>query len=299
MPGVYFPISLVRWLFHFYSCEKGGDLVVPDEGNVTFSCSPPQLVSCTFLSSSSSFLSLPSAAAAGAGGFSVRFQFRTWNADGLLLSLQLNPEPQRLELRISNSRLSLTLQNSGRQKSEVSVGHRVNDGLWHAVSLDSRDLQIALTLDAESPSTVELWQQLESRGNVYFGGCPDKDCQRQTPTFQGCLRLVFINGKPVNLSSVQQGLLGNFNELKFDTCNIRDSPSSCGPREQDGQTCDRTEAPRMAPEHRNKTNMLAAAFYFVLGPWSLAGSGYADGQVMSCHGDLARLKERRHSNVPL
>lgn len=93
---------------------------------------------------------------------------------------------------------------------------------------------------------MELWQQLESRGNVYFGGtvvclfafappgasevkvsfstsgCPDKDCQRQTPTFQGCLRLVFINGQPVNLSSVQQGLLGNFNELKFDTCNIRD-----------------------------------------------------------------------------
>ncbi|XP_056890144.1 contactin-associated protein-like 5 [Takifugu flavidus] len=207
-------------------------------GNVTFSCSPPQLVSCTFLSSSSSFLSLPSAAAAGAGGFSVRFQFRTWNADGLLLSLQLNPEPQRLELRISNSRLSLTLQNSGRQKSEVSVGHRVNDGLWHAVSLDSRDLQIALTLDAESPSTVELWQQLESRGNVYFGGCPDKDCQRQTPTFQGCLRLVFINGKPVNLSSVQQGLLGNFNELKFDTCNIRDRclPNLC----EHGGRCSQT-----------------------------------------------------------
>eukprot|EP00066_Takifugu_rubripes_P021577 XP_011610843.1 PREDICTED: contactin-associated protein-like 5 [Takifugu rubripes] len=207
-------------------------------GNVTFSCSPPQLVSCTFLSSSSSFLSLPSAAAAGAGGFSVRFQFRTWNADGLLLSLQLNPEPQRLELRISNSRLSLTLQNSGRQKSEVSVGHRVNDGLWHAVSLDSRDLQIALTLDAESPSTVELWQQLESRGNVYFGGCPDKDCQRQTPTFQGCLRLVFINGQPVKLSSVQQGLLGNFNELKFDTCNIRDRclPNLC----EHGGRCSQT-----------------------------------------------------------
>lgn len=90
------------------------------QGNVTFSCSQPQLVSCTFLSSSSSFLSLPAAAATG--GFAVRFQFRTWNPDGLLLSLQLNPEPQRLELRISNSRLFLTLQNSGRQKSEVSVG---------------------------------------------------------------------------------------------------------------------------------------------------------------------------------
>lgn len=161
MPGVYFPISLARWLFLLYPSEKGADLdevcetneptpntKASDErgnesfstrssppglsltlasvsflqGNVTFSCSPPQLVSCTFLSSSSSFLSLPSAAAAGTRGFSIGFQFRTWNADGVLLSLQLNPEPQRLELRISNSRLSLTLQNSGRQKSEVSVG---------------------------------------------------------------------------------------------------------------------------------------------------------------------------------
>lgn len=128
------------------------------------------------------------------------------------------------------------------------AGQRVNDGLWHSVSLDSRDLHIALGLDAEPPSTVELWQQLEPRGNIYFGGtvvflcffkirlycawevrvcfsvsgCPNKDCWRQTPTFQGCMRLVFINGQPVNLSYVQQGLLGNYNELKFDTCNIRD-----------------------------------------------------------------------------
>lgn len=97
------------------------------QGNVTFACSQPQLVSCTFLSSSSSFLSLPAAAAA-AGGFAVRFQFRTWNPDGLLLSLQLTPEPQRLELRISNSRLLLTLQNLGPQKSEVSVGESLRLG---------------------------------------------------------------------------------------------------------------------------------------------------------------------------
>lgn len=98
------------------------------QGNVTFACSQPQLVSCTFLSSSSSFLSLPAAAAAAAGGFAVRFQFRTWNPDGLLLSLQLTPEPQRLELRIRNSRLLLTLQNSGPQKSEVSVGESLRLG---------------------------------------------------------------------------------------------------------------------------------------------------------------------------
>uniref|UniRef100_A0A4W6G0J8 Contactin associated protein-like 5a n=1 Tax=Lates calcarifer TaxID=8187 RepID=A0A4W6G0J8_LATCA len=196
-------------------------------GNVTFSCSQPQLVACTFLSSSSSFLSLPSATPA-TGGFSVRFQFRTWNPDGLLLSVQLNPEPQKLELQISNTQLHLTLHSSGRQ----------NDGLWHSVSLDTRNLQMALTVDGEPSTTTELWEQVESKGNFYFGGCPTMDCQVLTPTFQGCMRLIFINSQPMNLSHVQQGVLGNYNELQFDTCNIRDRclPNLC----EHGGRCSQT-----------------------------------------------------------
>lgn len=91
------------------------------QGNVTFSCSQPQLVACTFVSASSSFLTLPSHAPA-AGDFSVRFQFRTWNPDGLLLSVQLDPSPQKLELQISNSWLLLTLHGAGGQRTEVSAG---------------------------------------------------------------------------------------------------------------------------------------------------------------------------------
>ncbi|XP_039674553.1 contactin-associated protein-like 5 [Perca fluviatilis] len=206
-------------------------------GNVTFSCSQPQLVSCTFLSSSSSFLTLPSAASA-TGGFSVRFQFRTWNPDGLLLAVQLNPEPHRLELQISNSRLQLTLDSSGRPKAEVSAGPRVNDGLWHSVSLNMRNLQITLAVDSEPSSSIELWEQLEPRGNLYFGGCPAVDCQYLTPAFQGCLRLIFINSQPMSLNQVQQGLLGNYNELQFDTCNIRDRclPNLC----EHGGRCSQT-----------------------------------------------------------
>ncbi|XP_042350366.1 contactin-associated protein-like 5 [Plectropomus leopardus] len=207
---------------------KRRKLQIHSVGNVTFSCSQPQLVACTFLSSSSSFLSLPSAVSA-TGGFSVRFQFRTWNPDGLLLSVQLSPEPRRLELQIRNSRLQLTLHGSGRPKSEVSVGHRVNDGLWHSVSLNTRNLQITLTVDSEPSSTIELWEQPEPKGNFYFGGCPAVDCQYLSPAFQGCLRLIFINSQPMNLNLIQQGLLGNYNELQFDTCNIRDRclPNLC------------------------------------------------------------------------
>ncbi|KAA8593045.1 hypothetical protein FQN60_018500, partial [Etheostoma spectabile] len=206
-------------------------------GNVTFSCSQPQLVSCTFLSSSSSFLSLPSAASA-TGGFSVRFQFRTWNPDGLLLSVYLNPEPRRLELQISNSRLQLILHSSRRPKAEVSVGPRVNDGLWHSVSLNTRNLQITLAVDSEPSSSIELWEELEPRGNLYFGGCPTVDCQYLTPAFQGCVRLIVINSQPMSLNQVQQGLLGNYNDLQFDTCNIRDRclPNLC----EHGGRCSQT-----------------------------------------------------------
>uniref|UniRef100_A0A8C7KLS5 Contactin-associated protein-like 5 n=1 Tax=Oncorhynchus kisutch TaxID=8019 RepID=A0A8C7KLS5_ONCKI len=195
-------------------------------GNVTFSCSEPQLVSTTFLSSSSSFLSLPATQSASEG-FAVRFQFRTWNPDGLLLSTQLALEPQRLELQISNSRL-LT------QKTHpaVSTGHRVNDGLWHSVSLSSQGLQVTTTLDNEPSSTIELGDHMEAGNSLYFGGCPSLNilgCKNPTLAFQGCMRLISINSQPMDLNRVQQGRLGNYRELQFDTCGIHDRclPNFC------------------------------------------------------------------------
>uniref|UniRef100_A0A673WSM3 Contactin-associated protein-like 5 n=1 Tax=Salmo trutta TaxID=8032 RepID=A0A673WSM3_SALTR len=202
-------------------------------GNVTFSCSEPQLVSTTFLSSSSSFLSLPATPSAS-GGFAVRFQFRTWNPDGLLLSTQLALEPQRLELQISNSRLRLTHHMSAQQKEEVSTGHRVNDGLWHSASLSSRGLQVTMTLDNEPSSTMELGDHMEAGDSLYFGGCPsssssDSYCENPTLAFQGCMRLFSINSQPMDLNLVHQGRLGDYKELQFDTCGIHDRclPNFC------------------------------------------------------------------------
>uniref|UniRef100_A0A3B4XHD2 Contactin-associated protein-like 5 n=1 Tax=Seriola lalandi dorsalis TaxID=1841481 RepID=A0A3B4XHD2_SERLL len=208
-------------------------------GNVTFSCSWPHLPACTFLSSSSSFLLLPAAAPSGLmAGFSVCFQFRTWNSEGLLLSVQLSRESWRLDLQISSSQLLLTLHSSGQQRSEASAGYRVNDGLWHSVNLDTRGLQITLILDSEPATTIEKWEQLEAIGNFYFGGCPPAGCPNLTLAFQGCIRLISINGQQVNLNHVQQRLLGNYNGLQFDTCNIRDRclPNLCEHGGQCGQS---------------------------------------------------------------
>ena len=51
-------------------------------------------------------------------------------------------------------------------------GHSVNDGLWHSVTIDTRDQQISLTLDDEAASAIEPWQQLEAQGDFYLGGQP-------------------------------------------------------------------------------------------------------------------------------
>uniref|UniRef100_A0A8C7F8A5 Contactin associated protein family member 5 n=1 Tax=Oncorhynchus kisutch TaxID=8019 RepID=A0A8C7F8A5_ONCKI len=202
-------------------------------GNVTFSCSEPQLVSTTFLSSSSSFLSLPATLSAS-GGFAVRFQFRTWNPDGLLLSTRLALEPQRLELQISNSRLRLTHHMSAQQKEEVSTGEGQDDGLWHSASLSSRGLQVTMTLDNEPSSTMELGDHMEAGDSLYFGGCPsssssDSYCENPTLAFQGCMRLFSINSQPMDLNLVHQGRLGDYKELQFDTCGIHDRclPNFC------------------------------------------------------------------------
>uniref|UniRef100_A0A4W4H9P2 Contactin associated protein-like 5a n=1 Tax=Electrophorus electricus TaxID=8005 RepID=A0A4W4H9P2_ELEEL len=217
-------------------------------GNVTFSCSEPQLVAATFLSSSSSFLSLP-APLPTLEGLSVRLQFRTWNPDGLLLSSQL----------ISSGRLRLTHQTSSLKTSEVSTGklviiktksQRVNDGLWHMVSLSSRGLQIALTLDNEPASTIQLEHYLEPRDNYYFGGpllytllgCPvahnDSSCMNPTMAFQGCVRLILINNQPMDLMLIQQGIMGRWNQLQFDMCGIQDRclPNFC----ENGGRCSQT-----------------------------------------------------------
>ncbi|XP_041663114.1 contactin-associated protein-like 5 [Cheilinus undulatus] len=195
-------------------------------GNVTFSCSRPSLLAITFLSSSSSYLSLPSPSAS-LGGFSVHLQFRTWNTDGLLMSSRLSGDNQRLSLRIRDNRLILNIDE--KTALEISTGQQISDGLWHSVSLDTRDLQVSLTLDSEPASTMQRWELLEVQGGFYFGGCPPAGCPGQMPSFQGCMRLISINNHTIDLRLMQKGMLGVYNELQFDTCSIRDRcvPNLC------------------------------------------------------------------------
>lgn len=101
------------------------------QGNVTFTCSDAHLVSATFLSSSSSFLSLPLDAATET--LSVTFQFQTWNREGMLLSASLRRETEKLLLLLVHGQLRFTHHRSALQSSDIVIGETstcVNVNFW-------------------------------------------------------------------------------------------------------------------------------------------------------------------------
>ncbi|NP_001041338.2 contactin-associated protein like 5-2 precursor [Rattus norvegicus] len=202
-------------------------------GNVTFSCSEPQIVPITFVNSRSSYLLLPGTPRID--GLSVSFQFRTWNEDGLLLSTELSESSGTLLLILEGGTLRLLIKKVAGHGTEIITGSGLNDGLWHFVSINARRNRVTLTLDNDAASLPPdiSWLQIYSGNSYYFGGCPDNltdsQCLNPIKAFQGCMRLIFIDNQPKDLISVQQGSLGNFSDLHIDLCSIKDRclPNYC------------------------------------------------------------------------
>ncbi|XP_021566029.1 contactin-associated protein-like 4 isoform X1 [Carlito syrichta] len=201
-------------------------------GNVSFSCSQPQSLPVTFLSSRS-YLELPGSS--GEDEVSTTFQFRTWNKAGLLLFSELQLVSGGLLLFLSDGKLKLSLYQPGKLPSDITAGVGLNDGQWHSVSLSAKRTQLIVVVDSHVASAVPSLgsEQVYSGGTYYFGGCPDKSfgskCKSPLGGFQGCMRLISISNKVVDLISVQQGALGNFSDLQIDSCGISDRclPNYC------------------------------------------------------------------------
>ncbi|KAM8956001.1 contactin-associated protein-like 4 isoform 4-T4 [Lycaon pictus] len=202
-------------------------------GNVSFSCSQSQSVPVTFLSPRS-YLALPGFS--GEDELSASFQFRTWNKAGLLLFSELQLVSGGLLLFLNDGKLKLNLYQPGRLPSDITAGVvGLNDGQWHSISLSARRNHLSMVVDGQVASAASSLgpEQLYSGGTYYFGGCPDNSfgskCKNPLDGFQGCMRLISISNRIVDLISVQQGSLGNFSDLQIDSCGITDRclPNYC------------------------------------------------------------------------
>ncbi|XP_062455111.1 contactin-associated protein-like 4 [Rhea pennata] len=201
-------------------------------GNLSFSCLEPAVVPVTFLSSSS-YLTLPGTS--GQDEVSISFQFRTWNKEGLLFSTKLYQASGGLLLYLSDGKVKTSLYKPGRTLSDITAGTGLNNGQWHSVSFSAKRNRISVMVDDDVTLSAQasIPLQIYSADTFYFGGCPNggnnTECNSSFGGFQGCMQLISIGNKPVDMISVQQNVFGNFSDLQIDLCGIIDrcSPNYC------------------------------------------------------------------------
>ncbi|KAM4738833.1 contactin-associated protein-like 4 [Anableps anableps] len=202
-------------------------------GNMTFSCSEPVFVAVTF-TDSHSFFQLPVLTSWLSGTVSITLQFRTWNKAGLLLTFGLQQQEGSVLLYLSEARLRLQISKDGNTLLELSTGTGLNDGQWHSVELNSMENYLSITVDRDEGATAHISIPLlpTADSQLFFGGCPAQkgslNCRTRS-SVQGCMRLLKLDGQPVDLIKVQERRLGNYSDLKIDMCGIIDrcSPSHC------------------------------------------------------------------------
>uniref|UniRef100_A0A670JLM9 Contactin associated protein family member 4 n=1 Tax=Podarcis muralis TaxID=64176 RepID=A0A670JLM9_PODMU len=207
---------------HFHAKGEFNYLDLDYEGNISFACSEPPIIPVTFLNPNS-YLSLPGTS--GHDEISISFQFRTWNNEGLLLSSKLYQTSGGL----------LILYKPGKTQSDISAGAELHNGQWHSVSLSAKRNRVSLVVDNESTSSshASIPIQIFSGDTYYFGGCPSNanssECKNPIGGFLGCMKLISIDNKAVDLISVQQNSIGNFSDLQIDLCGIIDRclPNYC------------------------------------------------------------------------
>ncbi|KAM4728066.1 contactin-associated protein-like 4 [Anableps anableps] len=211
-------------------------------GNVTFSCAEPVPVAVTF-PGLRSFLQLPWTTSSSSGSVLIGFQFRTWNKAGLLLTFDLPHQGGVAWLFLSEARLRLQIQKGGRVLLELSAGSGLSDGQWHSVELNSRRSHLTVSVDKNEGDSAQasLSFSVTAENHVFFGGCPAGDgqgCRNYFSAFQGCMRLLSLDSRIMDLIAVQRKQLGNYSNLQIDMCGIIDrcSPSRC----EHGGLCSQT-----------------------------------------------------------
>ncbi|GAB1285307.1 Contactin-associated protein-like 5-2 [Apodemus speciosus] len=129
-------------------------------GNVTFSCSEPQIVPITFVNSRSSYLMLPG----------------TPQIDGLSVTVEGSGT---LLLILEGGTLRLLIKTVAGHGTEVLTGRSLNDGQWHSVSINARRNRVTLTLDNDpaSPAPDTSWRQIYSGNRYYFGAIYEQSCE--------------------------------------------------------------------------------------------------------------------------
>uniref|UniRef100_A0AAR2JAD3 Contactin associated protein 2 n=1 Tax=Pygocentrus nattereri TaxID=42514 RepID=A0AAR2JAD3_PYGNA len=151
---------------------------------------------------------------------SVGFQFRTWNPNGLLLFSSL--ADGMLEIALNDGKVTAHINVTQQKNSRVDIasGSGLNDGEWHDVRFLAKENFAMLTIDGDEASNAGFFNKNEMQNEIA------SPFQR---SFQGCMQLIQVDDQLADLTAVEQGRLGAFENVSLDMCAIIDRcmPNHC------------------------------------------------------------------------
>ncbi|XP_055445388.1 contactin-associated protein-like 2 [Bubalus kerabau] len=198
-------------------------------GNLSFSCVEPYTVPVFF--NATSYLEVPGRLHQDL--FSVSFQFRTWNPNGLLLFSHFADNLGNVEIDLTESKVGvhINVTQTKMNQIDISSGSGLNDGQWHEVRFLAKENFAVLTIDGDEASAVRTNSPLQVKtGEKYFFGGYLNQMNNSShsvlqPSFQGCMQLIQVDDQLVNLSEVAQRRPGSFANVSIDMCAIIDRTS--------------------------------------------------------------------------
>ncbi|XP_062610815.1 neurexin-1-like [Saccostrea cucullata] len=202
--------------------------------NITakFDNDKPVLRDTVTFKSKDSYVALPKLQARNQ--FSISFQFKTVESDGLLM-YNGGQGQDFIAVELQDGYLHLLFNmGGGSQRVVVNTQQRLNDNQWHLVSIQRPGLeQMQIRVDDEHPTISDLSGStsvhLDLTGNLYVGGV-SKSMYNNMPYssrhgFQGCMASVDFNGQGPNLVrqamkiyAVEEGCQGPSNSCRSDSC---------------------------------------------------------------------------------
>ncbi|XP_075413558.1 contactin-associated protein-like 2 [Tenrec ecaudatus] len=213
-----------------------------DVGNLSFSCVEPYTVPVFF--NATSYLEVPGRA--GQDVFSVSFQFRTWNPNGLLLFSHFAENLGTIEMALTDSRVSVHINVTQTRMSQIDIasGSGLNNGQWHEVRFLAKENFAVLTIDGDEASAVRTNSplQVKTGQKYFFGGVLNQMASSGLLllplSFQGCMQQIQVDDQLVDLYEVAQRTPGSFANVSIDMCAIIDrcEPNHC----EHGGKCSQT-----------------------------------------------------------
>ncbi|XP_066534064.1 neurexin 3b isoform X2 [Hoplias malabaricus] len=187
------------------------------QGDVVFKCENVPTLDPVSFETAESFLSLPKWNTKRVG--SISFDFRTSEANGLILYTQGKPHNKRdthsqksnkvdfFAVELLDGTLYLLLDMGSGTIKVKATQNKVNDGAWHHVDIqrDGRSGIISVNSQITPFTATGENEILDLEGDLYLGGLPDTRADLLLPTelwtamlnygYVGCIRDLFIDGR--------------------------------------------------------------------------------------------------------